>query len=191
MKAKLSKIASIQMGYTFRSRLESEDRGTIAVIQMKDLTDENRVNIKELIRIDMEKINEHHLVKPCDLIFRSRGQVMTASILVDDPGKAVVAAPLMRIRVISDYVFPEYLNWFINQIPAQAFLARCAEGTAQKMISKQALENMEIFIPPLERQKTIINLAALAEEEQFLIKRIADKRGHYITSTLIKLAKGE
>ncbi|PHJ37609.1 restriction endonuclease subunit S [Desulforamulus profundi] len=126
-----------------------------------------------------------------DLIFRSRGQVTSSAILTDDPGKAVVAAPLLRIRVKSNFVIPEYLNWFINQEPAQALLASCAEGTALKMINKQALENLDVFIPPIARQRTIITVATYEEEEQFLIKKIASKRRQYIASTLMKLAKGE
>ncbi|SFR05262.1 restriction endonuclease subunit S [Desulfoscipio geothermicus] len=191
MKTKLKEIASIQMGYSFRTRLESIGTGTIAVIQMKDLTVQNRVDCSGLIRINIEKLKDQHLAKPGDIIFRSRGQATTSAILLDDPGKAVVAAPLIRIRVTEDSVLPEYLNWFINQIPAQTFLASYAAGTAQKMISKQALENLEVFIPSLARQRTIIKLASLAEEEQSLITKIADKRRQYIALALIKLAKGE
>ncbi|MEW6064585.1 MAG: restriction endonuclease subunit S [Bacillota bacterium] len=191
LKTKLKSIASIQMGYSFRSRMETVGTGAIAVIQMKDLTAENRVDCSGLMRIDMEKLKDHHLVKPGDLIFRSRGQVTSSAILTDDPGKAVVAAPLLRIRVKSNFVIPEYLNWFINQEPAQALLASCAEGTALKMINKQALENLDVFIPPIARQRTIITVATYEEEEQFLIKKIASKRRQYIASTLMKLAKGE
>jgi len=191
MKTKLREIASIQMGYSFRTRLPSIGTGTIGVIQMKDLTVHNRVDCSGLMRIKMEKFKEQHLVNRGDIIFRSRGQVTTSAILLDDPGKAVVAAPLIRIRVTGDSVFPEYLNWFINQIPAQAFLTSYAAGTTQKMISKQALENLEVLIPSLTRQKTIIELAMLAEEEQSLINKIADKRRQYIALTLLEHAKGE
>lgn len=191
MIAKLKDIASIQMGYSFRSRLESIGKGAIAVIQMKDLSDENRVDCSGLLRIDMENLKEHHLSKPGDIIFRSRGQVLTAAILTDDPGKAVVAAPLLRIRVSSDFILPEYLKWFVNQEPAQTFLASCAEGTALKMINKQSLENLDVVIPSLELQRTIIAVDALEEEEQLLITKIAGKRRQYIASTLMKLAKGE
>jgi restriction endonuclease S subunit len=191
MKNKLWEIASIQMGYSFRSRLESIDSGGVAAIQMKDLTDANRVNCHGLMRVDRENIKEHHLARTGDLIFRSRGQVMTSAILADDPGEAVVAAPLLRIRVNGAIVIPEYLNWFISQAPAQAFLISCAEGTAQKMISKQALEDLEVFIPSFEQQKMIIELAALAEEEKYLMENIMLKREKYLTRTLLNMAKGD
>ena len=191
MGTELREIARVQMGYSFRTRLELMEPGEIAVLQMRDLTDENRVDCSGLLRIEMEKLKEHHLVKPGDLVFRSRGQVSTSAILTEDPGKAVVAAPLLRIRVNSDSVLPEYLHWFINQPTAQAFLASRAKGTAQKMISKQALESLVVSVPPLERQRTIAELAALAEIEQDLMKQLSGKRRQYISTILMQLAEGE
>lgn len=191
MITKLKDIATIQMGFSFRERLESISTGAIAVIQMKDLTIHNHVDCSGLLRIDIDNFKEQHLVSQGDLIFRSRGQVTTSAILKDEPGRAVVAAPLIRIRVTNNSVLPEYLNWFINQVPAQAYLASYAEGTSQRMISKQTIENLEIYVPPIELQGKIIELSRLAEEEQLLIAKIADRRKKYIASSLIKLAKGE
>lgn len=190
MKVALKDIASIQMGYSFRARLESMDGGTLAVIQMKDLTDQNRVDCSALARVDRENPKEHHLAKQGDLIFRSRGLTSTSAILLDDPGIAVVAAPLLRIRVPDQVILPEYLNWFIRQAPAQAFLTSHAKGTAQKMISKETLEELEVFVPPLERQRTIVEITALAEKERHILEKIAEKRHQFISTHLIRLAQG-
>ncbi|OGR08120.1 MAG: hypothetical protein A2511_17730 [Deltaproteobacteria bacterium RIFOXYD12_FULL_50_9] len=191
MKTALTKIASVQMGFSFRSRLEAMDSGTVAVIQMKDLTDGNQVDCSGLMQIDITIPKEHHLVKPGDLIFRSRGQTINSAILNDDPGIAVVAAPLLRIRIIDHSVLPAYLNWFINQSSAQSFLASRTTGTAQKMINKEALDSLEVFIPSIERQRVITELAALAEEEQNLLNKIATKRRHYTSTILMQLTQGE
>jgi len=190
VKLALKEIASIQMGYSFRARLESMDSGEVAVIQMKDLTNQNRVDCSALVRVDMKKPKEHHPVKPGDLFFRSRGLASTSAILLDDPGIAVVAAPLLRIRVTDHGVLPEYLNWFISQAPAQAFLASHAKGTAQKMISKETLEGLEVFVPPLERQRTIVEITALAEKERHILEKLAERRHQFISTHLIRLAQG-
>ena len=153
MLVKLSQIAKIQMGYSFRSRLELMERGGVAVIQMKDLTGDNRVDCDGLTRIGME-IREHHLVLPGDLIFRSRGQVTTSAILTKDPGEAVVAAPLFRIRVTDNSAMPEYLNWYISQRDAQIFLTSRAKGTVQKMISNKRLKNWRLRCQAWKNRKT-------------------------------------
>jgi restriction endonuclease S subunit len=84
---------------------------------------------------------------------------------------------------------PEYLNWFISQLPAQIFLASRAKGTTQQMISKEALEQLEVLLPPLEKQKSIAALAALADDEQRILKQLAIKRKQYISATLIREAQ--
>lgn len=192
MKTLIKNIATVQMGYSFRSRLEASQGGDVAVIQMKDLLEVNTVDCGGLVRIDMEKIKDHHLAKKGDLIFRSRGLVTTSAILLEDPGRAVVAAPLLRIRVNKpDKVLPEYLNWYISQREAQVFLASRAKGTVQKMISLQAVADLEVVLPSLEKQKAIVEVASLSGREQILLRMLAEKREQYISTTLMKIAQGE
>ena len=190
LRVRAGDIASVKIGYFFRERLETVTSGTVAVIQMKDLV-ADVVDPSGLVRIDMERPREHHLVRVGDLVFRSRGVTNTCAILLDDPGSAVVSAPLFRIRVADRRVLPQYLNWYINQPPAQAFLASHAKGTAQKMISKDALEDLEVFVPSLERQRAIVEVAALAEQEQNLMKKLAEKRRQFLSAKLIEMAQGD
>jgi excinuclease UvrABC nuclease subunit len=192
VKKKLKEITSVQMGYSFRSRLETSEGGGVAVIQMKDLLDDNTVGCDGLVRINMEAMKDHHLAQRGDLVFRSRGSLTTAAVLLEDPGKAVVAAPLLRIRVTKkDLVLPEYLNWYISQRDAQIFLTSRAKGTVQKMISKQAIEDLEVALPSLEKQKNIVELAMLIAREKVLLHTMADKREQYISTVLMQFAKGE
>jgi len=88
-------------------------------------------------------------------------------------------------------VLPEYLNWYISQSDAQIFLTSRAGGTAQKMIGKETIEDMEIPLPTLEKQKHIIELASLVAKEKELLQTIAEKRGQFITAILMQVAKGE
>ena len=192
MKMKIKKLATVQMGYSFRSRLEASEDGGLAVIQMKDLLDDNTVGCDGLVRINIEDVKEHHLAQRGDLVFRSRGSLTTAAVLLEDPGKAVVAAPLLRIRITkTDKILPEYLNWFISQHDAQIFLTSQAKGTVQKMISKQVIEELEVDFPILEKQKNIIELATLIAREQTLLHALASKREQYISTVLMQFAKGE
>ena len=192
MKVTIKNIAIVQLGYSFRSRLEVSKDGEVAVIQMKDLLDDNTVGCNELVKIDMDAVKDHHLARKGDLVFRSRGLVSNAAILLEDPGIAVVAAPLLRIRITKpDRILPEYLNWYLGQREAQVFLTSRAIGTAQKMISKEVLENLEVLLPSLEKQKKIVALASLSVREQTLLSELAEKRKQYISMALTRFAKGE
>ncbi len=191
MLVKLKSVAAVQMGYSFRSRLDTSTDADVAVIQMKDLKVDNTVDCDNLVRVEMDSVKEHHFVRVGDLVFRSRGQHTTSAILLEDAGNAVVAAPLFRLRVTSpDKVLPEFLNWYISQKDAQIFFASRVKGSGQKMISKQAVEELEVMIPSLECQRSIVELARLSDQEQFLLHQLAIKREQYISKVLINAAKG-
>ena len=192
MRETIKNIATVQLGYSFRSRLEVSKDGEVAVIQMKDLLDDNTIGCDELVKIDMDSVKDHHLARKGDLVFRSRGIVSNAAILLEDPAKAVVAAPLIRIRVTKpNRILPEYLNWYLGQRDAQVFLTSRAIGTAQKMISKEVLENLEVLLPSLEKQKKIVELVSLSAREQTLLSGLAEKRKQYISMVVTRFAKGE
>ena len=165
---------------------------TISVIQMKDLGHDNNVNFDDLMGTAMESVKEHHLVQKGDLVFRSRGQVTTSAIVVEAPIKSIVAAPLLRIRVTStETILPEYLNWYINQKEAQAFLVSRAKGTTVKMISKNTIGELEVMVPPMALQKKIVELDSLSSREQYLLTTLAKKRKQIIETQLLQFIKGE
>jgi hypothetical protein len=192
VKVQLKQIASVQMGYSFRARLEAVKLGDVAVIQMKDLRDDHTVDCSDLVMVDMKEVKEHHLVRKGDMVMRSRGLMTTSAIVLEEPQNIVVASPLLRIRIENpDRVLPEYLNWYINQRDAQAFLHSRSIGTAQKMIGKEALDELEVFVPDLSRQKNIVEMASLLAREHILLHALAEKRDQYISELLMQYAKGE
>ena len=184
----LKDIARVQMGLAFRSRIEPEADGTVAVIQMRDLTEDNKLSHRNLITIKMDKLSDRHLVKRRDLIFRSRRQTTTAAIIDTKIGPAVVAAPLLRIRVTSKHVLPEYLCWFVNQASAQAFLHSRATGTAMTVIGKSALDDLQVPLPPLETQERIVALADLLNKEQKLMRELAEKKEKLVSGIQMQWA---
>jgi restriction endonuclease S subunit len=125
-------------------------------------------------------------------VFRSRGQNNSTALLTCDLDRAIVAAPLLRIRITRpETILPEYLNWYISQQDAQAYFKSRLEGTHGGIISKQTLEELEVLLPPLEKQKIIAEVAALSDREQELVRALAAKKKALITTILMKSAKGE
>ena len=186
MKYKLKDIALVQMGLSFRSRIEPDVDGDVAVIQMRDLT-EDKLNYGNLMTININDINERHLVKYKDLVFRSRGKTTTATIIDKEPGRTVVSAPLFLIRVTSKNVLSDYLCWCINQSSSQAFLHSRATGTIMTMIGKSALDALEIPLPNLEIQEQIVTLADLLNKEQRLMKNLAEQKEKLVKAIQMQL----
>ncbi|WP_231654560.1 restriction endonuclease subunit S [Ralstonia solanacearum] len=189
MELPLAAIAEVRMGYSFRSRLEVDAAGDIAVIQMKDIDDSNLLHPEGLARIRMPDMKERHLVQEGDLLFRSRGVTNSAALVSGDLGRAVLAAPMLLIRSKTDVVDPAYLQWFINHPTTQAALAGQAAGTAVKMIGKGVLDGLEVSLPSLEKQRLIVEVAQLASCEAALLEELKGRRKALLEGILLRSAQ--
>ncbi len=184
---KLGEVASIRMGYPFRSRLEHDAAGAIAVVQMKDIDDASLLHLEDAVRVNIPDFNEQHLIRQGDLVFRSRGRTNSVVLISEDVGPAVLAAPMLLIRPVD--VLPAYLLWYINLPAIQAALAAQAEGTAVRMISKAALEQLEIAIPNLATQRRIVEIGKLASLEARIARELIDRRQALIDGILMHKAQ--
>src|SRR5665647_3652409 len=116
----------------------------MGTLPLRGLVDVQIVDLASLARVSMD-VPAGRRVREGDIILRSRGDRSTCAIVVGDPGDAVVAAPLLRLRVTDGRVLPAYLNWYVNQPLAQAHFAKHAEGSYVKMISKRVLEDLSLI----------------------------------------------
>jgi len=182
-------LVDIQIGYGFRAGVTAEAAGRTGVIQMKDLGDDHIVDLPGMARVSMD-VPAGRQVEQGDVVLRSRGDRSTGAIVAADPGPALVAAPLLRLRVVDERLLPGYLNWYLNQPSAQTHFARHAEGSSVKMISKQVLKDLEIEVPSLDRQESIVALAALSERERVLCSGIHTARGNMLADIMMMYARG-
>lgn len=183
----LGELAEVQMGYPFRSRLEHDPRGDVAVLQMKDIDEANLLNTDDALRVSLPNRKARHMLRPGDLLFRSRGRSNGAARVPEGIGTAVVSAPMLLVRPHG--ALPEYLCWYINSQPARAQLETMAEGTSVRMISAEALKALEIPLPSPEVQRHIAGMAELAEREQALLAEIATLRQRHTTHVLMNFAR--
>ena len=185
--AKLGQIASIRMGYPFRSRLVHHAKGSIAVVQMKDIDEANLLHVENAARVELGDVKEHHLLRVGDLVFKSRGSNNKLALVSMDVGPAVLAAPMLLVRPVE--VLPAYLLWYINLPATQAALAKQAMGTSVQMISKAVLEDLDVPLPARQKQALIVEAARLADTEQKLMERHTRARKRLADAMLMRYAK--
>ena len=187
---KLSTISKVQSGATFRSRIEAVPNGNLRVIQMRDLGDDNRVHFDQAIRVDQPRPARGLLAQWGDIIFRSKGQNLTAALLdqevIED---VIVAAPLFLIRPNTERVLPGYLLWWLNRPASQNYFKSRAAGTAVKMVGRPILAEFEVNLPPLEQQRVIAKLFNLSAREQHLLEKFKKRKAQYIEGILTQMIK--
>lgn len=185
---RLGDLADIQLGYPFRSRLEPELEGGVLVVQMKDIDDANRLQVAEAVRLPLPRRGDHHLLKPGDLLLRSRGRNYGVALTPEGLPQAILAAPMVRIRPNASKALPAYLHWYLNAPGGQAQITAMAAGTSVLMVSVEEIKDLKVPLPSLERQAAIADLAQLANQEHHLLSEIAGLRRRLTTHILMNEA---
>lgn len=181
----LKEVADIRTGCSFRTKLEPDQEGNILVVQLKELSEKNKIDISTAVRINMSDISEGYLLRKGDLVFRSRGMDSTAAIMDISSYNIILSAPFQRIRLRdTSKIIPEYLLWYINCKEAQAYFAANKTGSSLVMISTAVLANLPVVIPSLEIQKKIIEINYLSGREIELQEELIKKK-KMLTETLL------
>lgn len=186
---RLGDLTDIQLGYPFRSRLEPEPGGDVLVVQMKDIDDANCLQLAEAVRLSLPRRGDHHLLKPGDLLLRSRGRNYGVALTPAGLPRTILAAPMIRIRPNTSKALPAYLYWYLNAPAGQTQITAMAAGTSVLMISVEEIKNLEVPLPSLKRQAAIADMAQLAQREHHLLSEIAGQRQRLITHILMNETK--
>ena len=158
---------------------------------MRDIDDFNDLHWKSVTHVLFPGDVRQHFVHRGDLVFRSRGQSYSAALVRREPIATIVASPLLVIRPQPSKVEPAYLRWFLNQPTTHHTLGSIAAGTSVKIISKAALEQLEVPVPPLDMQRKIVELGELMEQETKLMAEMMRLRHRLMEKTLLREARKE
>ena len=181
----LKEIADIRTGYSFRTKLEPDSEGNALVVQLKELSEKNTIDISTAVRINMPDISENYLLQKGDLVFRSRGMDTTAAIMDITSNNIILSAPFQRIRLRDAMaIMPQYLLWYINSKEAQSYFSTNKTGTSVSMISTAVLADLPVAIPALEIQKKIVDISILSEKEIELQEELIRKK-RILTETIL------
>ena len=185
---KLECVTSIRSGYHFRSKIIHERQGAFQVIQMKNINQYNELDLRDVIRSNLENSSSSkNILRSHDILFQSRGGNNNFVLVPEGVENAVADYSLTVISVKSDKlseVDPGYLVWYLNHPHTQHKIGRYTEGSSIQRVSTRALKNLKIKLPSLAKQKAIAEIDRLSKREQQLLASIAEKRQVYIAQSL-------
>jgi len=188
MRAKLKDIASIQTGI-FATPTAN---GDFVYLQTKHFDENGQLKTTLHPDLNAEQISEKHILRPGDVLFSAKGTKNFAAWYESKNPAAVASTSFFVIRVFdnfSDTILPEYLVWSINHPTSQKFLKGQALGTAIASISKAVLEELEMLVPPIETQKTVLQITHLRNREKLLKQKIEALREQQIKQQILNAIK--
>jgi len=193
LRKRIKDLVNIQIGYQFREKLDITSDGDYQVVQAKDIDcyKNHRLDPSNLYSVTPKRDAKKYEIRNGDVIFLSKGRRNYATFIdsLSDDSQTIVAGYFFILRTKNQAVLPEYLVWSINQPPSQNYLQRVARGSGMPFVSKDAFNNLEIDIPPIEVQKLIIKLHELSQKESDLLDHIKQKRTDLLRGICLKAAK--
>jgi restriction endonuclease S subunit len=185
LKTLIKDVTNIQTGLFAKP----SDKGEVVYLQSKHF-DENGKLLGEL-HPDLlaNSISEKHLLKAGDVLFAAKGTKNFAAIYENQNPAAVASTSFFVLRTTDNKIIPEYLSWFLNHPETQKLIKDKARGTAIPSIRKTVLEDLEISIPSIEKQRTVIQLSALVRKENELRMNILHQRKQLIEQQIINAIK--
>lgn len=193
MKTTLKQLAQVQIGYQTRGRIVPEAKGACQIIQIRDLDDQCNLRPDGFYRMSPKGANhERYQVNRGDVLFLSRGNRNFATAVNVNLERTIAAGYFFILRLASAAVLPEYLAWYINSEPAQQYIQNVARrGTYMPVVPKSALEALEVDVPPVRTQRTIVELDQLSKRERSIQRDLEERRAGLIRARCLKAAKQE
>lgn len=118
--------------------------------------------------IDEEKYKslKRFTVEENDLIISCSGTVGKISIIEPNDPKGIISQALLILRSDNSLIMPEYLYYFFNSREGINSIVSRSSGSVQVNIAKRAIiENISFKLPPLQEQKSIVNILSTLDEK--------------------------
>ncbi len=168
-KYKLSEIADIRLGYAFRSAVEPDPNGNCVVIQANNVRSAIEVDHNgSLVRCSLNLGGNPPYAAQGDVFLSSRGFGLgsySSAVYTGQSEKVLVSASLFIIRLTDvgkQLATPHYISGFFRSPVGQKLLVDRSSGSHVQTLSRTALGEIEIVLPDIERQNSIIDLQECA-----------------------------
>jgi hypothetical protein len=109
-----------------------------------------------------------------DLIVGARGASTDICLASNSVLGAFVSLDLYLVRPDASKVDPGFLAAFLELPATQAVLASGKQGSGLARLPKDALDKLEIPLPPMSKQRLIAQLARSFRDEAELLRRLVD-----------------
>lgn len=179
---RLRDVAEISTGYPFRGKVYPEEGGDVMVVQIKDIDAESGLTADRTLQLRSEGGKyDRYLLAAGDVLFQSRGSRHPAA-LVDATIHGIAALGLHVLKPNRRQIRSEFLVWYLNHPKAQADIKDIAKGSYVPFVSKAALEDFRLPVPPMQMQDRIVEVADLQQRERQLAVQLEQLRQHLVDS---------
>ncbi len=183
---KLSEIATISTGYSFRSRIKHDPDGDTYIVQMGDVDPFYGVRFDQLTKIKFRSKDERYLLDFNDILMVTKGNNIHAYSAKGIRGKTIAVNSLITIRLHQSAFRGYYVIWYLNSPKVQHYIHQVAAGTGTPNLSKKLLSDIDIPFIDQKDQKIVGAIDEIRSREAVLLKELQQKKDYVTRHTLQK-----
>ena len=175
---KTGTIRDVVTDVRYGSSRPAVDGGKYPYLRMNNITYGGELDLSDVKRIDVpENELEKCTVRRGDVLFnRTNSKELVGKTCVYDRDEMMVLAGfVIRVRV-NDVVLPEFLSAFLNtDFSKRTLLGMCKAAIGQANINAQEMQNIGIYIPPIELQREFVQFKNQIDKSKAVIQKALDE----------------
>lgn len=167
-------IRDIVTEVRYGSSRPAVDGGKYPYLRMNNITYSGELDLSDIKRIDIpDNELEKCTVRRGDVLFnRTNSKELVGKTCVYDCDEMMVLAGfVIRIRV-KECILPEFLSAFLNtDFSKQMLLGMCKTAIGQANINAQELQNIGLYLPPVELQRRFVQFKKETDKSKVAIQK--------------------
>ena len=168
-----SLVMNVKSGFQGRP---SEGK-TYKQIKLKDVTKEGIILFDQLTEFEAQNVNERFFLKKNDIIFKAKCAENSAALIEEDLADTVATSHFLVLTVNNvNQVDPAYLAMYLNSDFAQSYFKINAQGVTVPMIRLSTLEELDVKLPTIEKQREVAKAYQLLKDEKVVMEQLIQNR---------------
>lgn len=157
-------------------------------IKLKDVDKEGKIDYSSLSEFEYKEMPERFLLEKNDIIFKAKCADNSAALIDVDLENTVATAHFLVLTIQdTNQVDPTYLVMYLNSDYAQSYFKSNSNGATVPMIRLSTLQELEVPLPPLEKQREIAEAYRLVKEEKAVMEQLIQNRENQFKAYLQKV----
>ena len=191
---KLSEIATLQTGLVLNrkeARYEEETERVYRRVTMRSLNEYGVLKRNDIdVFPSIEELDPSILTHKNDIIAKLFTPIFP-TLVKEDAEELVIPSQLVVIRVFDEHVLPEYLRYYLSAPEVSELLLSIEGWRSQRTIKVGTFADLEIPIPPIQKQKIIAKMANTDLTRKRLYRELIEEQSKLTTLEIQKYIGGK
>lgn len=181
----IGEICTIKYGV----HAQPSENGSIPYLMVRQFDAFGCLENENLTFVEPDSKLSDHFLNDGDVLFVGKGNRLFAWCYKSKLGPYIPSSIFFVLKPEKEIILPDYLAIFLNSVKSKSALLQLGGGTNILSIRKSELSALEILIPSIEKQRTIVTVAGLHQKDLAITQQLLNLKQQTFNGILSKLVK--